>query len=107
MCRDHLRRSCWSESADPGALADTVAKKIDVFATAVQLAAQPEGRQFARSTGIRPKEDAGIVVVVRIEIVPDERRPAQYDGDFAQMFAGDLGRDDLRTGPKDVHAGVE
>lgn len=31
------------------ALADTVAKKIDAFANAVQLAAQPEGMQFGRS----------------------------------------------------------
>jgi ArsR family transcriptional regulator len=38
----------YGENADRGALADTVAKKIDVFANTVQLAAQPEGMQVAR-----------------------------------------------------------
>jgi hypothetical protein len=55
------------------------------------------GNQIRGSPRIRPEKDALLVVVVGVEVVPDDGRPPQSIRDFLYVFFGQHPRDHLLT----------
>ena len=63
--------------------------------------------QFRRTPGIRPTIEAATVVVVRVEIIPEERLAAEEPLQFLNVRNSDVARNDFRPSPEDIDLGQQ
>src|SRR5205807_2476543 len=59
--------------------------------------------QFRGSTGVGATEETAAIVVVGVEIVPDQRPAVQAALELADVRDRNLARDDFRSGPEHVN----